>query len=144
MSRFSSFCDLFTQVDKAAAPRHGQVTRIRHLGDALFTDVPSEFDTVQYNSLTVKSDSLPDHLEPIAWTTNRGQEEILGLKHRTKPLWGVQYHPEVTYNSSSIEDDLNVPDQFFLGSRFRARTVPVCCLIFWRLLHGTISAVRAG
>lgn len=83
------------QVVRAAAPRHGQITHVRHSQDRLFAGIPSPYDAVQYNSLTVDASSLPTELEAIAWATNKGKEEILGLRHRAKPLWGVQYHPEV-------------------------------------------------
>lgn len=51
---------------------------------------------VQYNSLTVREEGLPDGLEVVAWGENRGKEEVLALRHREKPLWGVQFHPEVS------------------------------------------------
>ncbi|GAA6007996.1 4-amino-4-deoxychorismate synthase, partial [Rhodotorula paludigena] len=86
------------KVVKAAAPKHGQVSRITHNGtSALFRKVPNAFDAVQYNSLVVDPDSLPAELEPLAWTQNAagaGALEIMALQHRTKPLWGVQFHPE--------------------------------------------------
>ncbi|KAM0792931.1 hypothetical protein ACM66B_002690 [Microbotryomycetes sp. NB124-2] len=81
-------------VVKAAAPRHGQITQVRHTRDELFSGVPDEFNSVQYNSLTVDPTSLPAELAPIAWADNENQEEVLALRHRTKPLWGVQYHLE--------------------------------------------------
>ncbi|KAK4046506.1 para-aminobenzoate synthase, (PABA) [Microbotryomycetes sp. JL201] len=81
-------------VRPAAAPRHGQMTKVCHSADELYGGVPNEFDSVQYNSLTVDPSSIPSDLEPIAWAENQGQQEVLALRHRTKPLWGVQYHLE--------------------------------------------------
>ncbi|GAA5898817.1 hypothetical protein JCM5296_005615 [Sporobolomyces johnsonii] len=78
-------------VVKAASPTHGQLSRIRHADDRLFAHVPSEFAAVQYNSLVVDSAALPAELEATAWNA-RG--EVMGLRHRIKPLWGVQFHPE--------------------------------------------------
>lgn len=90
------------KVIKAAAPKHGQISRIRldrtstsHLD--LFEGVPDEFDAVQYNSLMVDADSLPRDLEVTAWTDSAvaGHEpEVMALQHRLKPLYGVQFHPE--------------------------------------------------
>ncbi|GAA5881805.1 hypothetical protein JCM1840_003883 [Sporobolomyces johnsonii] len=78
-------------VIKAASPTHGQVSPIRHADDPLFAHVPSEFVAVQYNSLVVDPAALPAELEATAWSA-RG--EVMGLRHRIKPLWGVQFHPE--------------------------------------------------
>ncbi|BGP36016.1 para-aminobenzoate synthase, (PABA) [Rhodotorula toruloides] len=87
-------------VVKAFAPKHGQISLIRHTAGSkdsrsLFADVPSEFEAVQYNSLVVDPKSLPAELEPIAWTEDaNGADEIMALKHRERPLYGVQFHPE--------------------------------------------------
>ncbi|KAK4048046.1 para-aminobenzoate synthase, (PABA) [Microbotryomycetes sp. JL221] len=82
-------------VVQAFAPRHGQVTTIQHNGDELYDNVPNNFKSVQYNSLTVDPNSIPKELIQIAWTNNKlGHREVLGLKHGQKPLWGVQYHLE--------------------------------------------------
>ncbi|BGP04117.1 para-aminobenzoate synthase, (PABA) [Rhodotorula toruloides] len=87
-------------VVEAFSPKHGQISLIRHtagLNDSrsLFTDVPSEFEVVQYNSLVVDPKSLPAELEAIAWTEDAsGADEIMALRHRERPLYGVQFHPE--------------------------------------------------
>ncbi|GAA5915563.1 hypothetical protein JCM8208_002432 [Rhodotorula glutinis] len=87
-------------VVRAAAPKHGQISSIRHTcapctSPTLFAGIPTSFDAVQYNSLVVDTKSLPDELEVIAWTAAAdGSEEVMALRHRTKPLWGVQFHPE--------------------------------------------------
>ncbi|GAA5941999.1 hypothetical protein JCM1841_003855 [Sporobolomyces salmonicolor] len=78
-------------VVKAASPLHGQVTRIRHANDPIFAHVPTEFAAVQYNSLVVDPSALPAELEATAWSAG---DEVMGLRHRIKPLWGVQFHPE--------------------------------------------------
>lgn len=64
----------------------------------LFEGVPDEFDAVQYNSLVVDADSLPRDLEVTAWTNSAvaGREpEVMALQHLLRPLYGVQFHPEV-------------------------------------------------
>ncbi len=78
------------QVVHAPVPMHGQISRVRHFGDALFADIPEEFNVVRYHSLMV-AQPLPDCLEVIA-TTSPGI--VMGIRHRSKPFWGVQYHPE--------------------------------------------------
>ncbi|GAA5857734.1 hypothetical protein JCM9279_006038 [Rhodotorula babjevae] len=87
-------------VVRAAAPKHGQISSVRHAcasctSPSLFTGLPTSFDAVQYNSLVVDPQSLPDELEVIARTAAAdGTEEVMALRHRDKPLWGVQFHPE--------------------------------------------------
>jgi para-aminobenzoate synthetase len=72
-------------------PAHGVVTGIRHdCSDPLFDKVPSPFDAVRYHSLTV-ADPLPAQLRKLAWTEDGA---IMALRHVTRPLWGVQFHPE--------------------------------------------------
>ena len=57
--------------------------------------MPEVFGAVQFNSLTVDS-TLPPELEATAWATSQGYENVMGLRHRSKPLYGVQFHPEVS------------------------------------------------
>lgn len=70
---------------------HGKVSRVRHTGDAFFSDVPTEFDATRYHSLAVVRDTVPDVLEITAETANG---VVMALHHRERPIFGVQYHPE--------------------------------------------------
>ncbi len=70
---------------------HGKVSNITHTGTDVFTDLPSPFTVTRYHSLAVKRDTLPDCLEITAETADG---EIMGLRHKTLPVYGVQFHPE--------------------------------------------------
>jgi anthranilate/para-aminobenzoate synthase component II len=70
---------------------HGKTSPILHHRDGLFQDLPSPFEATRYHSLIVDRVSFPDPLE-ITATTPEG--EIMGLRHRSQPIVGVQFHPE--------------------------------------------------
>ena len=75
------------------APRlvHGKTSPIHHDGRTLFAGLPEPFDATRYHSLLVERASLPEVLEVSAWTA---EGEIMGLRHKTLPVEGVQFHPE--------------------------------------------------
>jgi anthranilate synthase/aminodeoxychorismate synthase-like glutamine amidotransferase len=78
-------------VVRASRPRHGKTSPILHAGQGIFAGLPSPFDATRYHSLVVAREGLPECLE-VAATTPEG--EIMALRHRSRPLWGVQFHPE--------------------------------------------------
>jgi anthranilate synthase component 2 len=70
---------------------HGKTSPIHHAGAGVFRGLSSPFIATRYHSLAVERDGLPDCLEVTAWTEDR---EIMGLRHRTLAVEGVQFHPE--------------------------------------------------
>jgi anthranilate synthase/aminodeoxychorismate synthase-like glutamine amidotransferase len=74
------------------APRlmHGKTSPVYHLGDALFADMPNPFEATRYHSLIV-AEPLPPDLEILAFTL---EKEVMALRHRIYPIYGVQFHPE--------------------------------------------------
>ncbi len=70
---------------------HGKTSLIYHSRNAIFKGIPSPFEATRYHSLIVAKKNLPACFEVIAWTK---EGEIMGLKHKKYPLWGVQFHPE--------------------------------------------------
>jgi len=75
---------------------HGKTSPVHHRGEGVFRGLPSPYEATRYHSLVIERDSLPDCLEVTAWTeTEDGAvEEIMGVRHRTFPIEGVQFHPE--------------------------------------------------
>jgi anthranilate synthase component 2 len=70
---------------------HGKTSPIHHAGQGVFAGLPSPFTATRYHSLAVERASLPDCLEVTAWTDDG---EIMGLRHRSLAVEGVQFHPE--------------------------------------------------
>ena len=79
------------KVVRAGRLMHGKTDAVHHTGAGVFAGLPSPFTATRYHSLAVQRDSLPDCLEVTAWTDDG---EIMGLQHRTRPVHGVQFHPE--------------------------------------------------
>ena len=79
------------KVDQAKEIVHGKTSMIRHVGSAIFTDIPSEFEATRYHSLVAMEDSFPLRLKVTAKTDNG---LIMALEHKEYPVYGVQFHPE--------------------------------------------------
>ncbi|PZD96699.1 aminodeoxychorismate synthase component I [Paenibacillus sambharensis] len=77
------------KVKQAPEIMHGRLSELVHSAEALFDGIPQHSRVVRYHSLVVED--LPEELEGIAWTADG---VLMGLRHRSRPLWGVQYHPE--------------------------------------------------
>jgi anthranilate synthase component 2 len=84
------------KVVRAREVMHGKTSAIHHGGQGVFRQLPAPFTATRYHSLIVADDGFPDDLEVTAWTQRDGgaRAEVMGLKHRTLPLEGVQFHPE--------------------------------------------------
>jgi para-aminobenzoate synthetase component 2 len=80
---------------------HGKTSPIKHNGKDLFEGMPNPFPATRYHSLVIQRDSMPDCLEV---TAESDEGEIMGVRHKTLPIWGVQFHPEsiLTENGRQI------------------------------------------
>ncbi len=79
------------KIVRAKQIMHGKISEIHHDGDPLFAGMDNPFQATRYHSLVIEPKSFPAPLKKIAWTKDG---EIMGVKHRHYPVWGVQFHPE--------------------------------------------------
>lgn len=93
-------------VVRAPEPVHGRGALVQHEDDELFRDIPERFNAIRYHSLIVR-EPLPPDLKPLAWTPDG---VLMALRHRTLPIWGVQFHPEsisTEYGTALLRNFLN-------------------------------------
>ena len=93
------------RVVRAGRLMHGKLSPILHRGTDVFRGLPSPFRATRYHSLLVERATLPSCLEVTAETA---EGEIMGLRHQTLPVWGVQFHPE----SIATEHGMNILQNF--------------------------------
>lgn len=112
-------CHLFGgEVGHAPQPMHGRVSEITHTGGEIFAGIPSPYPVVRYHSLAAIR--LPEELEPTAWTADG---VVMAVRHRTLPVWGVQFHPESISSGYGRELLANFRD-LALAEGARKDTVP--------------------
>ncbi|WP_084396104.1 anthranilate synthase component II [Henriciella aquimarina] len=92
----------------AQAILHGKISRIHNTQTGLFEGLPDAYEVVRYHSLAIPSERLPDTLVADAWTEDG---EIMAVHHKTRPVYGVQFHPEsikTEYGHELIENFLKL------------------------------------
>jgi anthranilate synthase component 2 len=84
------------RIGHARAIMHGKTSMMHHNNTGVFRGLPNPFEATRYHSLVIEPDSLPDCLEVTAWTTtdSGAVDEIMGVRHKTMAVEGVQFHPE--------------------------------------------------
>ncbi len=82
---------LGAKVGRADRIQHGKTSWIHHDGQGVYRGLSNPFEATRYHSLVIQPGTLPDELEIVAWTD---QGEIMGVRHKSYPLEGVQFHPE--------------------------------------------------
>ncbi len=86
------------KLEKALYPMHGKCSSVVHTKKGIFQKIPSPIQVVRYHSLIVKQ--LPDCLLQTAWTN---KNETMGIQHKTRPIYGVQFHPESILSEFGID-----------------------------------------
>jgi len=102
------------KVVRARTIMHGKTSPIHHKGTGVFAGLPNPFQATRYHSLVVEKESLPDCLEITAWTEHADGsfDEIMGLRHKTLAVEGVQFHPEsilTEHGHDMLRNFLNTP-----------------------------------
>ncbi len=84
------------RVVRARTVMHGKTSTVRHGGQGVFAGLPDPFIATRYHSLVLAPESVPDCLEVTAWTegADGARDEVMGVRHRSLPVEGVQFHPE--------------------------------------------------
>jgi anthranilate synthase/aminodeoxychorismate synthase-like glutamine amidotransferase len=83
------------RVVRADRLMHGKTTEVAHRDDGLFAGFGERLTVMRYHSLVVEPGTMPPELEVTAWSIDRPEgEEVMALRHREAPVWGVQFHPE--------------------------------------------------
>lgn len=83
------------RVVRGPVPMHGKMSAIRHRGSDVFAGLPDPVRMTRYHSLVVERASLPEALDVTAWIEGDVEDGVvMGLAHRSLPVWGVQFHPE--------------------------------------------------
>ena len=80
-----------TPVHRARRPTHGRASLIHHGGADIFAGLPEPLRGARYHSLVLREEDFPEEMEVTAWT---GEGEVMGVRLRDRPVWGVQFHPE--------------------------------------------------
>lgn len=90
------------RIGHARAIMHGKTSMMHHSNVGVFKGLPNPFEATRYHSLVIEPDSLPDCLEVTAWTVDDSGvvDEIMGVRHKTMAVEGVQFHPESILTSS--------------------------------------------
>ena len=101
-------------VSSAPTAMHGRLSRIRHADSGLFEGIPQGFSVVRYHSLAITSPVGPEGHE-VAWSDDG---VVMGVEHRTRPMWGVQFHPE----SVATEHGRAIAENFYaMAARHRRK-----------------------
>jgi len=84
------------EIVRAKAVMHGKTSPVYHKDEGVFKGLPNPVETTRYHSLVIDQNSLPECLEVTAWTQDEqgNFDEIMGVRHKTLPIEGVQFHPE--------------------------------------------------
>ena len=106
-------------VIRANPPMHGRLSKVHHNETGIFKFVPNPFHAVRYHSLIVSSVDLPSSLEVNGWTENEADNIsiLMGLRHKTKPIWSVQFHPEsicTEFGQAMISNFCDLVDNFWI------------------------------
>ncbi len=101
------------KVVRADELMHGKTSDIYHANSDMFRGLPNPFVATRYHSLVVERSSLPEQLVVTAWTES---DMIMGLAHKTLPVWGVQFHPESILSVAGkelMDNYLNLAEEFW-------------------------------
>jgi len=79
------------RLTRSPSPTHGRASPVHHRGEGILAGLPNPFSGGRYHSLSVDPEGLPPELEVTAWTE---AGEVMAIRHRRHPVWGVQFHPE--------------------------------------------------